>query len=315
MKIAVLIILILTSISQAIILHPENEPGVPVADRPADNAVAHIGCCSGVPISPHYLITARHFTVTTSTPIRIDGLIYYPAEIWDHPNEDIKLIRVEEVLENFTSIPDPGQGVYDYNNLDNVFVIGGFGFQRGANEYADYDPNLVVGYAWGSNRSLKWGTNKAYYNNHSYLYTYFDAPGDTPYEAALSMYDSGSPVFYYYDNQWWVIGLGVSVSDMDGSWFLNPYNYGYPYQTSNSYVRTSVNSGWIKSIMYGADMNEDGIVDVEDLSLFSKWWLADENLNTWVEHFYFYYFARSDLNRDGYVNLKDFSIFSRDWLK
>jgi hypothetical protein len=49
-------------------------------------------------------------------------------------------------------------------------------------------------------------------------------------------------------------------------------------------------------------MNLDGVVDMEDLSLFGGQWLKTS-------------FTGGDFNGDSQVNLKDLAVFSENWLR
>ncbi len=59
----------------------------------------------------------------------------------------------------------------------------------------------------------------------------------------------------------------------------------------------------IKVANYLGDLDDNGIVDVNDLGLFAQQWLQESGLLT------------ADLNIDGYVDFVDYAMFSKNWLK
>ena len=59
----------------------------------------------------------------------------------------------------------------------------------------------------------------------------------------------------------------------------------------------------IKVAKYLGDLDDNGIVDVNDLGLFVQQWLKDDDLLT------------ADLDADGDVDFVDYSMFSKNWLK
>jgi len=201
-----------------------------------------------------------------------------------------------------------------------TITIGGLGRIRGDTIYASYDPNIIAGYEWSGTNGMTWGTNELYSDAPDTLYIKFNELSSTPYESALAMYDSGCGAFMYHDNQWWTVGVGHSSSDIDGSFFMHPDDPNKIHTTRNVFYRTSIMNGWIKSLVYGSDINEDGFVDMVDLTLFMEGWLIRSHSDWFLQllygdNYYRFFNHRSDLNQDGEVNLKDFVIFSRGWLE
>ena len=305
----IIICFLLTIFSFGLVLHPEGDIPALSLDHPPDSVMAHVGSSSGVVIHPQYILTAKHINVYLNTIIYVDGEIYYPEIIYNNIWNDITLIKVQDA--NFVNFVSIAQTDYEEND---IMVLGGFGLSRGNTIYADYDPNLVVGYEWGSSSGiLLWGTNRIYKSNLYYLYIDFDDPYDTICEAGTALYDSGCGGFCFVDNQWWTVGIGTSVTDYGYDYFL-PYSFPDPYfsKTRDRFVRICNLRGWIESIIYNADMNKDENIDIEDLVLFVGDWLI-ESPESYPFNYYEMHHSRSDLNRDGKVNLIDFAIFAEEW--
>jgi hypothetical protein len=311
MKLIIVLFLILNSFTFGLVLHPDGEPNESWINKPPNSVVAKVGNCSGVVIHPQHILTVGHCPVSYSTPLNVNGIIYYPEKIYSHIVQDFFVIKVIDAnFTDFAAIPE--YEIMEEGNLDWEIIIGGYGKTRGEEIYAYYDPNLLVGYSWGNNYGeLKWGTNEIIVFNKISLYIYFDQVFDTPYECSISTYDSGCGGFVFRDGRWWTVGIGRSVSDYNVSFFL-PINEEDPlYMGSRSnFIRTYCMAGWIESIIYNADMNRDEVVDVDDLMMFCEDWLIGEDSLNFV---YIFFNSRSDLNRDGHVNFIDFSIFASQW--
>lgn len=297
-------ILFVSVAAYPLVLHPDGEPLAIWQDRPSDAVAARIGSCSGTVVDPQYVITVSHCAVSMSTPIQVAGRTYYPEAIYTHPSQDIRLIKVFGA--NFTEYVPISKEASPFEG-DPVMVIAGWGRTRGHQVYATSDPNIPVGYAWSVNYGqLKWGTARIDSYSQSGMYTKFkglDNPKSTPYECAMALYDSGCGMYRKVDGQWFLVAIGRKVIDEGFDFYRDRVSGAPDYGTLNIYLQVRPFLGWINSILYGADINEDGKVDYLDLEELTYEWLYRDST----------YNFRADLNRDGIVNLADASILASSW--
>lgn len=305
--IAVLMIVVaLSNGAYALILHPDGEPPLSWTDRPLDAVAAKVGSCSATVIHPQYVITVSHFNISLTTPITVAGKVYYPEAIYTHPTRDLRLIKVLNAhFEEFALVDETEPAL----NTSLVTVVGGWGKRRGETVFANSNQSLPVGYTWGNYYGgLKWGTSKIDGYSTAGIYTKFEElndPNGTPYECALATYDSGCGMYSNTGREWQLIGIGCTVIDEGYVFFKSPMNPNTPYGTINAFLRVAPFMGWIRSVIYGADIHQDGRIDSADLEQFCSEWLSrNEN-----------YQYRSDLNRDGIVDMADFSQLARQWQK
>lgn len=304
-RVFLITLLLGSTIAFSLVLHPDGEPDETWQDRPSDAVAARIGACSGTVIHSQYILTVAHFSMTLETSIEVNGEIYYPEEIHTHPIQDIRLIKVADAdFQSFAALPDDSLDLTDENT---VTVINGWGKSRGNKVYAVTEPNAIVGYEWSaSHGTLKWGTSKILNHNEKSIYTRFESnhhEKGTPHECALATYDSGCGMFLRQNDTWIFAAIGRKVTDPGYGFFRNPFDANEDYGTLNTFLQTQPFHGWIKSIIYGPDITEDGHVNMADLIQFHTEWLCqDDNYN-----------YRADLNRDGIVNGLDFALLASKW--
>jgi hypothetical protein len=243
--------------------------------------------------------------MSLSTPITVAGQVYYPEAIYTHPAMDLRLIKV--LGANFAEFVPVHDAELPLEEETFSAVIGGWGMARGNTVYATSNPNKPVGYTWSSQHGhLRWGTSKISGYSKAGIYTKFEDTGDpagTAYECALATYDSGCGMYYQNGEDWKLIGIGRKVTDQGYAYFRDPIDPEEQYGTLNIFLRIEPFVGWIKSILHGADISEDGWINMADLEPFCDEWLNSDAV----------YNYRSDLNRDGRVNLADFTQLATQW--
>ncbi len=173
---------------------------------------------SGVYLGNQYLLTANH--VTSSGTFVIEGQSFtvdttfnnggYTNGAMQIGTADLKVLRLSSDPELVVA------GLVDINlnsntNLDrnrNVTLIG-YGQGRGT-EIID------SGWTWGAGTEAKrWGTNTTLLNtasdgNTNFLVTEFNDNGIAT-EAAVTLNDSGSAMFYQNSGTWYLSGITVAV--------------------------------------------------------------------------------------------------------
>ena len=305
MRLIPFLILTLFNLAFGLILHPNGEPPQEWTDHPSDAITATVGFCSGTVIHPHYVITAAHCNVGMSTPITVDEQVYFPNAIYTHPTRDVSLVKVLDA--HFTEFAVVHEIEPELEDKSLEIVIGGWGKRRGNTVFAETDQYMPVGYTWGNHSGrLKWGTSKLYGYSTAGIYTKFEMvndPNGTPYECALATYDSGCGMYSQTDENWQLIGIGRKTGDTGYAYYRNPIEPSESYGTLNVFLRIDPYVGWIHSIIYGADINNDGWINTGDMEQFYDEWLSSEPI----------YFYRSDLNRDGVVDLADITQIASQW--
>ena len=305
MRFVVLFLLGLGGCAYGLVQHLNGEPPQTWTDHPADAVSAMVGSCSATVIHPQYIMSVSHCGVSLSTPITVAGQVYYPEAIYTHPTKDIRLIKVLDAHFSKTAVVNDAEPDLEDDSL--MTVIGGWGKKRGNTVYSTNNPNKEVGYSWSSQHGhLVWGTSRLRGYSNANLYTKFehpDDPGGTAYECSLATYDSGCGMYCQTGEDWQLIGIGQKVGDGNISYFRNPADPNETYGTLSIYIRVAPFAGWVHSIIYGADIEEDGWINVVDLEQFCDEWLSSDST----------YFYRSDLDRDGRVDLADFTQLAAQW--
>lgn len=166
----------------------------------------HIGSwngSSGVPVGPHWLITAKHTGGFVPLFFIMNGHWHTAVEIRDHPTLDLRMVRVAEAFPGWHRIAT-GVGNGD------PCVLGGWGVTAGAPLPGGN------GYTWGGPHGETWGANRVYSSSTAMLGVRFDAPGTgdaVPYEAMFAVNDSGGGLFTWgVDGQLELAAIAVSVS-------------------------------------------------------------------------------------------------------
>jgi hypothetical protein len=169
-------------------------------------------------------------------------------------------------------------------------------------------PGDAQGYAMGSGKTLRWGTNRVESGMYAVevsgreivaFVTDFDQYGATEFEAQAAAGDSGGGVFHKNGSQWELVGILHAVS-------------GYPNQPSSAIfgLKTycsdlSVYRDEILSIItpLGGDADLDGTVDAADASVMAANWGRTDGV-LW---------GHGDFNEDGAINDLDATILAQNW--
>lgn len=164
----------------------------------------------GVPIAPHFFISAKHFGGSVGDLLDLHGDNYVTIAIHDSPTTDLRIWEVEH-SKPFPTYAPLSSGAVD---VGATAVIFGCGAQRG-------NPVSVVGepkgWEWGTSGYVKrWGRNVvtgtmnggAQYGE--LLHCDFHNPG-IPDECHLSVGDSGGGMFVLESGLWKLAGIHLSV--------------------------------------------------------------------------------------------------------
>lgn len=164
----------------------------------------------GVPIAPHFFITAKHFGGTVGTTFDFRGEIYTTIAKHDSASTDLTIWEVDH------SKPFPNYAPLSSGTADvgATATIMGRGTRRGA-EYSL--SGVPRGWLWGPSDDVqRWGRNivdVVIDGGPTYgelLYMNFDNPG-IEHECHLSVGDSGGGVFVLEDGLWRLAGINFSV--------------------------------------------------------------------------------------------------------
>jgi hypothetical protein len=192
---------------------------------PGDNSgwqyEGKFGFFLGVPIAPHFFITAAHLPgVGVGTPFDLHGDLYTTIAFHNIPGTDLRLWEVNHA-KPFPTYAPVSSGINDIGANAAVF---GRGTQRGSEVFL---AAVSKGWRHGPGDGVKrWGRNivtgtVSFPNFGELLYCDFDQPG-IPNECHLSVGDSGGGLFVLENGLWRLAGIHALI---DGN-FREPPNGG-----------------------------------------------------------------------------------------
>jgi hypothetical protein len=314
----IILLLLTPGITQGIILHTDDQP----TDHPSDLVVGRWGSnASCVVVGPNYIVTARHQGGGVGSIVTIDGVEYQVAEVITKDDNDLRVARLETSqgqpanLDAYVGI-FTSQGDEFYEKI----VVGGYGKYRGSE--LTTDDGTVYGYSWtgSDNKTLRWGANlldRGYATlvTSSYsslvLIADFDGPAAAsavPCEGTIAEYDSGGGWFVKdSDGNWFLVAVSAYVTRL-ASWFDIPITTEKVDPDRMYGIQVSAYSSWIlaniKTCKFPpGDANEDGVVDVFDLSILAANYGGSGM--TW---------ENGDFNNDGVVDALDLSIMAANYV-
>ena len=320
-------VFILTAHTNAVILHPQGQPGPEWIDRPHPNTVGRWGSnASCVVVAPNYVITTRHQGGSESTIVTIAGSTYTIDQIWTHPDfptADFRLAKLHSA--NLVHYTIPYSLETDEDETKQSVVIGGYGMGAGAALQTD---EITYGYLWdgSDNTTQRWGTNTvdSMQDNSTMgpftsdiLIADFDEldknlPED--FQCALAAYDSGGGWFIKVNDTWKVAGLSRAVERLDESWFRNSTNPRIPDPDYFDAVRISSYADWIIEMTAPictnpspGDFNADCTINIRDFVHMIEQWLRQDCKPSNNSCY------GADLAPDGIVDLADFAQFAESW--
>ena len=247
----------LTGVSAAIIasgLVTAPAEGVVVQNRasisPAPGWVGYWNGSSGVPIGPHWVITAKHTGGSVGMDFWMQGVAYNCVEIREHPTQDIQLLRVTQTLPGWHRL---ATGV-EYGD---PCILGGYGATAGA--------DVTNGYDWSGPHQETWGAN-VIQSPGTLLAVRYDPPATgVPFESLFAVNDSGGGLFVYgADSQLELAGVAVSVTNF-GSTVYGNVAYALNVEDLENWIMPIVDPGEPISssvIAPRASLARDGLVPV-----------------------------------------------------
>lgn len=163
----------------------------------------------GVPIAPHFFITAAHIGGTVGNPLNLHGDLYTTIGFQNIPNTDLRVWEIQH-SKPFPTYAPISNGLGEEGALVTVF---GRGTQRGAQVLTA--SGQLRGWAWGPGDGVKrWGRNVISNSSISpstrYLRCHFDELG-VPDECHLSVGDSGGGLFLLQNGLWRLAGIHYAV--------------------------------------------------------------------------------------------------------
>lgn len=172
----------------------------------------------GVPIAPHFFITAKHFKGSVGEVFNFHGDPYVTIAFQDSPTTDLRIWEVNH-MKPFPVYAPLSSGVADIAATATVL---GRGTQRGVEVFVELESK---GWKWGPGDDVKrWGRNivngvlDGGLDYGELLYCNFDKPGIAD-ECHLSVGDSGGGMFVLENGLWRLAGIHLAV---DGPFRLNP---------------------------------------------------------------------------------------------
>ena len=267
-----------------LVLHPSDEDPPPV--RPLDAAVGRwVDNASCTPVGPNHVITTRHQNWGLYMPVWIDGVEYRTAEIFNHYEADLRVVRIatpDGQNADLTYVIPPYTGTQErYKTL----VIGGYG--RGRGDPLETPLGVTYGYTWAitPNDTLRWGANRVEGSSRVTTPDYptdvltadFDDPagiGHVDHEAAPAAYDSGGGWFIDIsgNGDWRVAGLTRAVEHgppTNESWFRDSVTGLFDADYLDA-VRVSSYAQWINGAISPSVWNVDASGNWADLANWSS---------------------------------------------
>ncbi|MFI4913245.1 MAG: hypothetical protein ACIAQZ_16430 [Sedimentisphaeraceae bacterium JB056] len=305
---AILFVLILSSTSNALVLHEDREPPVSWSGRPSSNLLGRWRTnASCVAVSPDCVATTNHQGGGVGTEVVIGGQTYYVARVERYGTSDVRVAKLR--LADLSEYASLYTGSSEQNK---EIVIGGYGKGRG--DELTNELGIAYGYAWASsgNTVLRWGTNKvddadANVNGFVCLKADFDDSNffATDYETVIAGYDSGGGWFIDNGSQWQLAGLTYATSHADEAWFLPPDNF-FAHRVSEyaDWINTTV-SKLANCGSMAEDITEDCMVNTDDLMGLASWWVSEPSSSPAR--------ARADIDADTAVNMLDFARLASNW--
>jgi hypothetical protein len=249
--VGVCFLLLYATKSEAIVLHPDNEPNLLTwVDRPDSDIMGRWGeNASCVAVAPNYVLTTTHQGGGIDTPVTIGGVTYSIDKIVNHPGVsnsvdpsfsvvDLRLAKLRNAnLETYADL----YTLTDEPNIPGHTILAGFGLGRESELTTN---GIVYGYSWQDNSvfdnfNLRFATNtiEAAVNevvfggpskklNMDILFSDFGDPNDTIYEGSVAEYDSGGGWFVKSDGAWKLaaINWGTEHASISESWFRDADN-------------------------------------------------------------------------------------------
>ncbi len=280
----------------------------------------------GVPIAPHFYITAKHIGGTVGQVFHFHGDSYVTIAFHDSPateasdTTDLRIWEVEHA-KSFPTYAPLSTGVAD---LGATATILGGGAQRGDEVSVAAE---LKGWKWGTtNYRERWGRNivtgtvNGGANYGELLYCDFDKPGIVD-ECHLSVGDSGGGLFVLENGLWRLAGINFAVDgpfrtdsmgdgfmaalfDAGGLEYSNPPNWvGVPDEVENvpsSFYcsRISASLPWILSVT-----GQDGSLASESYSAWQRLYFTPTEIVNPVTTG-----PLADFDNDGIGNLLEFAF-------
>jgi len=243
----------------------------------------------GVPIAPHFFISAKHIVEhNVGDVFYFHGDAYTTIAAFPSPNNDLRIWQVA-AAKPFPTFAPLSSGV---NDVGAVATIYGRGYQRGAAVMQNAE---LKGWQWGTPDGVqRWGRNVVAGSFDSgipygeLLYCEFNRNG-VAHECHLSVGDSGGGVFVLENGLWRLAGINLGVNgpfrknasegsgymaalvDLGGMEYRNgstwiPLAEGDDDIPSSFYsTRVSSSLAWITSTATGS-----GVIAMENFSAWQK---------------------------------------------
>jgi hypothetical protein len=210
--ISLLAISLLTSQVSAVVYLETGDP-THNTTTPGDNSgwqyEGKFGGYLGVPIAPHFFITAKHIEGSVGMSFDFHGDAYTTVAKHEISGTDLRIWEVNHA-KPFPTYAPLSSGVADVGAIATIF---GRGTQRGIEVSVSGEPK---GWQSGPSDSVqRWGRNVvlSVRNSSSYgplLYCEFDKPGIAD-ECHLSVGDSGGGMFVLENGLWRLAGINLAV--------------------------------------------------------------------------------------------------------
>ena len=309
--------------SAAVILMASGDPAYH-ASTPGDNSgwqyEGKFIYFLGVPIAPHFFITAKHIGGTIGTVLDFHGDSYTTIGFHDKPATDLRIWEVDH-SKSFPSYAPLSSGAADLGATATVF---GRGTQRG-------DEVVVAGeskgWKWGPSSDVeRWGRNVVANtvtdpSLGEFLQCDFDHPGIDG-ECHLSTGDSGGGLFVLENGLWRLAGLNYAVDgpfrtgSSDPGFYAALYDVGgLEYQNGASWIRVSEQAQDVASSFYSSRISaslawiaatiypETNTLPAESYSAWQRLYFTPAQIAATASTG-----ALADFDGDGICNLLEFAL-------